>query len=458
MSISSNNEQVIEFPEKLHFLLTESCRYKVLYGGRGAGKTVNICRALIILACQKRLRILCGREFQNSISESIYETLKEQINALDLDHEFNIQATTIISKRTGSEFLFKGLRHNIESIKSLASIDICWVEEANNISKATWDKLGPTIRGRAPDDPRGNLGPFNNGPEIWVSFNPELDSDETYKRFVLNPPAKYDRNGNLYSIIEKVNWSDNKWFPGDLREEMEQLRAKDENRWLEVWEGHTKQVLEGAIYAEEIRQAILEKRIGKVAYDPNRPVNTFWDLGRKDKTAIWFAQTVGLEFNLINYYEDSLKKMPFYIKVLQDLPYNYGIHYLPHDGAAETLSNVTPQRQLINIGYTVRIVKRPLKKFLGINAVRSIFPLCNFDEVNTADGMQCLRRYCYKVNEDTGTFSNEPDHDTPWSHGADGIQTMALAFKSETNSKKTPIKDIGVGRVVPLRTQTSWMR
>jgi len=429
----------------------------LLEDGTVTHNTVNIARALVILANQRKLRILCGREFQNSIRESVYETLKEQIVSLGLIKEFEILATSIVSKRTGSEFLFKGLRHNIESIKSLASIDIVWIEEANNISKVTWDKLTPTIRGRSADDPRGNIGPFGKGPEIWISFNPELDSDETYKRFVLNPPSKFDKNGNLYSIVEKVNWSDNVWFPDDLREEMEQLKAKDENKWLEVWEGHTKQVLDGAIYAEEIRQAILEKRIGKVPYDPNRPVNTFWDLGRADKTAIWFGQTVGLEFNLINYYEDSLKKMPFYIKVLQDLGYNYGIHFLPHDGAAETLSNVTPQRQLINVGYKTRIVERPAKKFLGINAARSIFPLCNFDEANTPDGLQCLKRYCYKINEDTGTFGKEPDHDTPWSHGADAFQTMALAFKSEKASQKP--KTVSSGRVIKLQTNTSaWMR
>lgn len=446
----------IEFPLKLHFLLTESCRYKILYGGRGAGKTQNIARALVILAHDKKLRILCCREFQNSISESVYEILKIQIHSLGWENDFDIQAQKIICRLTGAEFFFKGLRYNIESIKSLAEIDIVWVEEANTVSKATWDKLSPTIRGRHISDPRGNLGPFGNGPEIWISFNPELDSDETYKRFVLNPPNKLDTKGNLYSIVEKINWSDNKWFPDDLMEEMLQLKAKDENRWLEVWEGHTKVVLEGAIYATEIRQAILDKRIGKVPYDPNRPVNTFWDLGHSDKTAIWFAQTVGLEFNLINYYENRLQKMPFYLNVLQEMKYNYGIHFLPHDGEAETLSNVTPQRQLINTGQKVRIVQRPAKKFVGINAVRSIFPLCNFDEVNTADGMQCLKRYCYKVDEETGQFSKEPEHDTAWSHGADALQTMALSFKSEQGSKKS-IKTVSAGRIAPINNGNGWM-
>lgn len=448
---------VIEFPERLHFLLTESARYKILYGGRGGGKTVNIARALIILAHEKKLRVLCAREFQNSITESVYEVLKEQITALDYEADFDVQRDKITCKLTGSVFFFKGLRFNIESIKSLGSIDIVWIEEANTVSKNSWDKLIPTIRGRHESDPRGNLGPFGNGPEIWISFNPELNTDETYKRFVLNPPNAYDSKGKRFSIVEKVNYYDNKWFPDDLREEMLQLKEKDQNKYLEVYEGHTKVVLEGAIYADEIRQAILEKRVGKVVYDPNRPVNTFWDLGHSDKTAIWFAQTVGLEFNLINYYENSLQKMPHYINKLQELKYNYGIHYLPHDGEAETLSNITPQRQLINAGHKVRIVQKPLRKFLGINAVRSIFPLLNFDENNTADGMQCLKRYCYKINEENGAFSKEPDHDTPWSHGSDALQTMGLSFKSEQASKKPKDKTVIVDRRPHMNTSTGWM-
>ncbi len=137
----------IEFPEHLAFLLTESSRYKVLWGGRGAGKTENIAAALIILASQQRLRIACFREFQKSIDESVYEILKAKIFAMDLESEFKILDKTIISRRTGSQFIFLGLRYNINSLKSLAFIDIAWVEEANVVSKSSWEKLSPTIRG-----------------------------------------------------------------------------------------------------------------------------------------------------------------------------------------------------------------------------------------------------------------------------------------------------------------------
>lgn len=445
----------LEFPRHLDFLIFTPARYKVLWGGRGAGKTENIARALIILASQKRLRIVCFRELQNSIGESVHETIKQWIFTIfgdEADKEFDIGEKTIVSKRTGSEFIFSGLRYNIDRIKSMARIDIAWIEEARNVSKNSWDKLAPTIRGRHESDPNGMGGPFGLGPEIWVSFNPELDDDETYKRFVLNPPREFNDDGTRYAIVKKVNWSDNKWFPPDQMKEMMDLKAKDPNAWLEVWEGNTKQVLEGAIFAEEIRKAVLENRITKVKYDPNRPVNTFWDLGHSDQTAIWFVQTVGVEFNVIDYYENSLKKFPYYIKVLQEKGYNYGTHNLPHDGDAETVSNITPRKQLADIGYRVRIIDRPTRKYIGINAVRTVFDLCNFDEQNTADGITRLRRYCYKVNEETGHFSKEPLHDEN-SNGSDAFQTFALSMKSETASTKKKYTP----KVVPFVSPQGWM-
>lgn len=451
----------IKFPDVMLFLLTEPARYKILYGGRGAGKTENIARAIVIFCTQKKLRVACFREFQNSIEESVHATIKNQIIDMGLEGEFDITDKTITSKRTGAEILFgKGLRYNINAIKSMARIDIAWVEEANNVSRNTWVKLGPTIRGRHESDPNGMGGPFGLGPEIWVSFNPELDSDETYKRFVLKPLAEYADDGKggkiRYSICKKVGYWDNPWFPNDLRMEMEECKNRDYDEYLEVWEGHTKQVLDGSIYADEIRQMIKEERIGSVPYNPSKPVYTFWDLGHSDKTAIWFVQRAGMEFNVIRYYENQLKKMPFYIKYLQDTGYTFEYHALPHDGDDETLSNVTPKKQLQAHKYTVRIIERPSKKFLGINAARSVFPLCNFDEVNCADGLQCLKQYCYKVDEETGAFSKEPAHNTPWSHGADGFQTFALSLKTETESKKK--KSEVETKIINLRPNaTGWM-
>ena len=428
----------IEFPKSLDFLLTTPARYKVLYGGRGAGKTENIALALIILARARRLRVACFRELQNSIAESTHASIKQKIFDLGWEAEFNITDKSITHNITGSEFIFSGLRYNIDRIKSLARIDIAWVEEANNVSKTSWDKLGPTIRGRHETDPNGMGGPFGEGPEIWVSFNPELDTDETYTRFVLNKPSEFDSEGKRFAIVKKVNWSDNKWFPRDLMEEMLELKHKDESAWLEVWEGNTKQVLDGAIYADEIKKVLLEKRRGNVPYDPSRPVHTFWDLGHSDQTAIWFVQQVGMHYNIINYFQDRLKKFPYYLEHLQSLKYNYGNLYLPHDADNETLASRSIAK-MAREAYPgkVKIVPRVAKKILGIRAARVIFELCNFDEKNTSDGWQCLTRYSYAVNE-SGTFSKEPAHNEH-SHGADAFQTFALSLKSETAiAKKSP--------------------
>lgn len=448
--------QIIEFPDKLAFLLFESARLKIAYGGRGAGKTENFSRALILLSRAKKLRILCGREFQNSINESVKAIIEANITELDLEDDFIITKQQIICKSTGSRFIFMGLRYNISKIKSMGRIDLCWIEEADKTSANTLDKLFPTIRGRSEfEEDRG--GPFGDGPEIWISFNPDLEDDEVYKRFVLNQ-IKYAPeyiNGKRYAIVTKINYWDNKWFPPDQQMLMEVMRNASEDKYLEVWEGNTKQVLEGSIYAEELRETIKEGKRKHAPYDSNKPVLTYWDLGHNDKTSIWFVQRAGVEYNLINYYEDRLKKIPFYAKVMQDLGYQYSVIALPHDGSAETVSNITPEKQLRKAfpNANVKIIKAPTKKAIGINAVRSLFPLLNFDEEKTSSGWQCLARYAYKVDEDTGVFSKEPEHDTPWSHGADALQTMALSIKSEADEKKSSkVKE----RIRP-QMQNSWM-
>jgi phage terminase large subunit len=250
----------IEFLRKLAFLF-EPARLKIIYGGRGAGKTEGASTALPVFANHKKLRILCSREFQNSLAQSSYQTLVNCINSASLADTFQIQATRIVSKLTGSEFLFAGLRHNIESIKSLAKIDINWTDEARNISKTSLDKLGPTIRGRHENDPAGMGGPFGLGPELWFTFNPELEDDEIYKRYVIkrqqyapdfingevdledqkfyySVKEKLDNSIDIdyltalekqryqhirnkrYAFVVKVNHDDNKFFPPDLRREM----------------------------------------------------------------------------------------------------------------------------------------------------------------------------------------------------------------------------------------------
>jgi phage terminase large subunit len=451
----------IEFNEKMSFLLFESARWKILYGGRGAGKSEGIAIALILLSRTKCLRILCAREIQNSIDESVKHTIEANIISMGMEDEFTITNKQIINKKTGSRFFFMGLRYNINKVKSLGRIDICWIEEADKTSKTTLDKLSPTIRGRSGfEQDRG--GPFGVGPEIWISFNPDLEDDEIYKRFVIEkdkyaPDYVTDEiTGEKirYAIVCKINYWDNKWFPPDLRMEMNVTKKASKTKYLEVWEGNTKLVLEGAIYADELREVIKSGRRGKVPYDPSKPVYTFWDLGHSDKTAIWFVQRVGLEFNIINFYQNNLKKIGHYIEHMQSLGYVYGTVYQPHDADNETLASRSIASLTRAAGYKVIVVPRPARKILGINAARTVMPLCNFDEENTSEGWQCLSRYAYEVDEEKGTFSREPEHDTPWSHGADAFQTFALSLKTEQDIKKPPKRERPV--FTPQRPN-SWM-
>lgn len=453
----------VKFPDKLAFLISEPATIKVLWGGRGAAKTESVSIALLLWSIQRKLRIACFRELQKSIDESVYSTLKSQIYDMSLEDEFQILNKTIISKRTGSEFIFEGLRYNINSIKSMSRIDIAWVEEANNVSRSSWDKLIPTLRGRPHDDINGRGGPFGLGPELIITFNPEMDTDETYKRFVLQR-EKYapdyivnERTGQKerYCICVKVNWQDNPFFPDDLRIKMSIDRDNNPDKYLEVWEGNTKQIIDGSIYADEIRQVLKDGKRGKVPYDPSKPVYTFWDLGHSDKTAIWFIQRVGLEYNIINFYQNNLKKLGHYLQHMQSLNYVYGTVYMPHDADNETLASRSIASMTREAGYKVIVVQRPAKKLLGINAARTVFPLCNFDEDNTSDGWQCLTRYAFKVDDQTQQFSKEPDHDTPWSHAADGWQTFALSLKTEQDAKK-PKQKSDILKLLPPRPN-AWM-
>jgi phage terminase large subunit len=395
-----------EFPEKLRFLF-EPARYKVLYGGRGGAKSWGVARALLIQAASTPLRILCAREFQNSIVESVHHLLHAQVEATGLQSFYEIQSS-LIRGANGSEFVFAGLRNNITKIKSFEGVDRVWIEEAQTVSKSSWEVLIPTIR--------------KEGSEIWVTFNPELETDETYRRFVIHPP--------IGAKVVKINWNDNPWFPMTLRREKDELKERDLDAYLNVWEGNCRVTLDGAIYAKELRLAQEEGRIRTVPYDMAKPVYTFFDLGWADNTSIWFAQTVSGELRLIDYYGNHQMPIQHYIAVLQNKGYLYGTDWLPHDARAkEQGSGRSIEEIMIAAGRNVRIVPR-LSVSDGINAARTIFNRCYFDEQKCAEGLQSLRHYRYDVDPDTKQFSDRPLHD--WSsHAADAFRYFAVAIEED---------------------------
>lgn len=397
-------EVTAEFPEKLQFLF-QPARYKIAYGGRGGAKSWGFARALLIIGVHKSIRVLCAREIQKSIQESVHQLLRDQIVAMGLEGHYEVLQTEIRSRHNGTLFLFAGLKHNIGNIKSKEGLDIVWVEEAQTVSKASWETLIPTIRG--------------DGSEIWVSFNPELDTDETYKRFVLDPPSG--------AVVVKIDWRDNPWFPEVLNAERLDLQARDPDAYQNVWEGHTRQFLDGSIYAKEMRKATEEGRICSVPYDASKPVHTFWDLGHADATAIWFAQSVGFELRLVDYYANRGQALPHYLNALQSKGYVYGEDWLPHDAQSKTIGTGRSVEEMMRAaGRKVQITPK-LSVEDGINAARTIFGRCWFDEKRCADGLQALRHYRYDT-DDNGQFKKTPLHD--WaSDGADAFRYFAVAMK-----------------------------
>jgi len=205
-------------------------RYKVFYGGRGSGKSWSVARALLLLGYEKPMRILCAREIQRSISDSVHKLLCEQIEAIGLSGAYTITRDAIRCT-SGTEFIFKGLRSNPQEIKSTEGIDICWVEEAAAVSADSWDILIPTVR--------------KPNSEIWLTFNPLDESDPTYQRFVLNAPDD--------AYVCKVNYDGNPAFPDVLKKEMEWLKARDYESYLHIWEGEVRKHSNAVIFAGRFR-------------------------------------------------------------------------------------------------------------------------------------------------------------------------------------------------------------
>jgi phage terminase large subunit len=399
-----------EFPAAFNFLFAPA-RYKCAYGGRGAGKSQSFARALLILGAEKPMRILCTREVQRSILDSVWKLLSDQIAALGLSHFYRVEKSKIYGAN-GTEFIFSGLR-DVNAIKSYENIAVAWIEEGQAVTKHSFETLTPSIRAK--------------DSEIWVSFNPDVADAFMYQRFVVKPPPD--------AIVRKVNYDQNPWFPEVLRKEMEYCKATDPDAYLNIWEGHPRQTLDGAIYANEMRALTAAGRITRVPYDPALPVHTFWDLGISDCTSIWFAQAAAFEFRAIDFLQDRNRALPHYLQLLQQRGYVYGYHHLPHDGQRRDLgTGKSIERLMTEAGFKVKIV--PNIGFAnGLNSARNLFARIWVDEEKCADGLNCLRRYCWKVDPVTRVYSKEPVHDD-FSHGSDAWRMMGVALTEPQRAKE----------------------
>jgi phage terminase large subunit len=313
----------------------------------------------------------------------------------------------------GSEISFAGLQnHTVDSIKSYEGCDVIWVEEAQTVSKYSWDILLPTIR--------------KEGAERWITFNPHLDTDETYKRFVLNPPPG--------SIVVEINYMDNPWFSEESEQERQHCLLTSPEDYDNIWLGKPRSAVEGAIYANELSLAMMEGRITNVPYDPTLKVHAVWDMGWNDSMAIIMVQRVRSELRIIDYIEDSHKTLDWYAAELNARRYNWGWDFLPHDGFnGDFKTGLGADVLLKRFGRKVKpksaIVQMSVEN--GIRSARMAFNQTVFDKVKCEKLIEGLKRYKRVLHSRTMEFG-APAHDSA-SHPADAFRYMAINADSFRN-------------------------
>lgn len=211
------NQQTIEIPIEYKRLFDKDWREAAIYGGRYSLKSHTVARALLIKARQSKIRVACFREFQNSIADSSYQLLADLIKQYELN-DFELTKNSIINKINGSDFIFKGLWNNEQSIKSIEGIDIAWVEEAQTVSEKSLEVLTPTVR--------------KDGSQIIYTYNRLLEEDPVHKRLVLE--------GRPNTLIINVNYDiaiKYGWMPDVILQEIEDDKTNRPTLYQHKWLG-----------------------------------------------------------------------------------------------------------------------------------------------------------------------------------------------------------------------------
>lgn len=412
----SENLAEVRLPEYAG-CLWEPARHYALFGGRGAAKSHSIAKRLLITGAEKTFRVGCGREFQRNIQESVKLLLDDQIVALGLGDYYESTEREIRGIRNDTLFTFLGTWRNPQGIKSMEAYDAFWGEEANRFSRQSINVLIPTLR-------------KETSCFFW-SWNPEYEHDPIDQMFrgPGGPPPD--------SIIKRVGWEDNPWFPDVLRKQMEHDYATNPDVADHVWGGEYVKAVDGAYFAKQLRQARLEGRFTTLALDPNFQVRAYWDLGRNDATAVWVTQFVGERINVIDYCEGVGQAPGYYFAWLRTNGYDGCLCVLPHDGAnihPENPVAMSYEAQAKAAGFQARVVRNqgPGAAIQRVDAVRRNFTRCWFDEDRTRPGVKALGYYHEKIHEERNVGLG-PEHD--WSsHGADAFGLLHIDYKPPSHT------------------------
>lgn len=423
----------VDVPRKLKPLLYPK-RYKGAYGGRGGAKSHFFAEQAILKCYQQPTRIVCIREVQNSIKDSVRQLLIDKIAKLGLEREFDPVETEIRGPE-GSLIIFKGMQsYNADNIKSLEAYDIAWIEEAQTLSQHSLDLLRPTIR--------------KEGSELWFSWNPRYKTDPVDAFFRKHPPEE--------AVSVMVNWRDNPWFPEVLRKEMEHDFKTDPDKAEHIWNGGYGSS-QGAILSRWVNEAERKGRIHNgVIYDPTgAPVEVSSDLGFRDTASWWYWQRKVGGFSLIKYEGDSGYDADDWIPRIQETLGKLGVRelgkiWLPHDARSKTFQSKhsSVEKFLIAFGSGKVGVVPQSKKPDQISAARKVIQRCEFHKDRCEDGIDGLRAWEFEWNDDTNVFSREPLHN--WaSHPSDafayGCQVMEEA-DAPAKPNETPIRGLTVGQ------------
>lgn len=420
-------------PRKLKPLLAPK-RFKGAYGGRGGAKSHFFAEQVVLACLIRSVRVVCIREVQNTIKDSVRQLLIDKITKYGLEAQFDILDSEIRGPN-GSFVVFKGMQsYNAANIKSLEGFDIAWVEEAQTLSQNSLDLLLPTIR--------------KDDSEIWFSWNPQYKTDPVDKFFRKNPPPE------ATSVM--VNWSDNPWFPEVLKRQMLHDFLLDEEKAEHIWNG-AYGVLQGSILGRWMSKAQRQGRIhANVVYDPNgSPVMVSSDLGFRDTASWWYWQPCVGGFRLLKYQGesgwDADDWIPEVQKTLTELGAadNFSKIWLPHDAKAKTFQSKhsSVEKFLQAFGSDKVAIVPQTKKADQISAARRVVGVCEFHKDLCEDGIDGLNAWEFEYNEENQVFSREPLHN--WaSHPSDafayGCQVMEMDLPVEQPFDK-PVRGLTVG-------------
>lgn len=397
MPMEMSINMALQIPRKLQPLL-KPARLKIVRGGRGGGKSHSTAGILLIKGAASPIRVLCCREIQKSIKQSVHQLLCDKINQLELGSFYTITENEIRGIN-GTQFLFAGLREmGVDQIKSFEGIDICWIEEAQTISQRSIDILFPTIR--------------KNGSEIWALYNPILETDPIH--MLAEAELSYP---DSKAIVIDINLDDNPWATKELRDMRDMAYRLDPIKAAEVWGGRCRNAAEGAIYAKELAKMIEENRICHVPYQQSSSVVVSFDLGRGDHTSMIIGQYIGLERHIFHCYENHLEKFAHYIDYIRRLPYVVDIFELPHDARNEYLASnsISIFNELQNAFPRATIncpkgSKNAPTVEEGIDNARNHFDKLYVDR-DCKRLIECMRNYKRVKNEKSGLFE-QPLHDS----------------------------------------------